>query len=194
MSQFQIPVKTGATTIIVGADTFEAVVDLAQLVRDDVARHVSPDAYIRVRHNEDQGVSYYEYYSPGLGAAKKLSKSKAANAKNKDFPHYVGYATPWVRIQYEGPETDERVYYVMYDNLDDMAIDQGFDEPLAWYKAEPAKVGNIYTFLCLEKNPTELAFQQYGSTKTGYVSFQPNAGRTNHENNRAKQLLKKRTA
>ncbi len=122
-----IPVKVGASQIIVTGATFEDAAQVAQVVWQEIAQRLPPDALVRVRTPKSD--RQYEYYSPGLKAARKVSKSKAENAAHPDFPEYIGVFTPWVRAVYQ------KGLEVMFDNVNEAAIAVGFEEPLRWYEA-----------------------------------------------------------
>ena len=180
----QIPVTTGASTIIVSGSDFEEAAQLAQVVYKEISCHLPNDAVIRARRPKDDW--QYEYYSPILKAARKLSKSKAVNAAHPKFAHYIGYATPWVRITYA--ENDVRQFHCMFDNLDDQAIASGFEQPLRWYLATPIPKSG-FSLMGDPAGAGDVFYRNYLNILKGYVAVaRPSQGEI-----RARHVARKRT-
>lgn len=141
-----MPTYSNKQSVRVGQETFEiergdgSLMDYARGLSNlrDMGNRVTRDSYLRHRSVDD--TDFLEMYSPKLKAAKKVSTEERPT--DRDFPHYIGSATPWIHVRRTPASAGGGGYqeYVMFD-FDWQAEKAGFEKGRVFYPVERQKQG-----------------------------------------------------
>jgi hypothetical protein len=127
---FETVVSVGAEKIKV---THEDQKEFLKVVHSlhEMDQRVTADAIIRYRKPNDE-YDQFEFYSPYLRAAKKISEFTRQKAAVKDAPLLIKYDTPWVRFEWDEKKGSQQL--VMWDYVPKNIAEAGFTERMTWYR------------------------------------------------------------
>lgn len=125
MSNFRTAVQVGAHSIWVEADDFADYMKTVSALTE-MGTRLTDDARIRVRGTDD--FTFFEFYSPSLGASKSLTQLKDKKAV---FGFALKHTTPWIKVV---RSDDGITYYGGYDKYIPYGMaDNGFEKPNVFY-------------------------------------------------------------